>query len=521
MKEKKRSSYEMRYINLNDEDDRLDQKREKGSRADRKGRDRQKDRSDRRQEKQEQRRKKVTNKEFARVTYLFVGLFLCLMGYIVYFNVVKSKDVINNPYNQRQDLFADRVIRGSILDSEGHVLAKTEVGEGGTERRVYPKGDMYAHVVGYAAKGKSGLELTENFNLLTSNAFFVEKIMREFKEEKNIGDNVVTTLNGNLQKAAYDALGSRKGAVVVMEPSTGKILAMVSKPAYNPNTIKEDWTALNENTEGILVNRATQGKYPPGSTFKLVTTLAYMRQFSDYENYTFHCDSEYTYEGATIHCAGNKKHGDEDLKSSVANSCNASFSNMALQIDKSMFNKTAKELMFNVKLPSKLPASQSRFELTKSDPASEVMMTGIGQGKTQVSPYHMAMIVCGIANGGKVMEPYLVDQIVNYSGTTVKKYMPSSYKTIMTSNEAAKLTTYMQAVVEQGTASALNGRGYTVAGKTGTAEYSSDKSKAHSWFVGFSNVENPDIVVSVVIEGADDTGARAVNIAKQVFDAYY
>lgn len=455
------------------------------------------------------------------MTYLFVGLFLCLMGYIVYFNVVKSKDVVNSPYNQRQDLFADRVIRGSILDSEGHVLAKTEVSEDGTEKRVYPQGDMYAHVVGYAAKGKSGLELTENFNLLTSNAFFLEKIMKEFKEEKNIGDNVVTTLDSNLQEAAYHALGSKKGAVVVMEPSTGKILAMVSKPAYNPNTIKEDWAALNENTEGILLNRATQGKYAPGSSFKIVTTLAYMRQFSNYENYSYYCESEFTHEGTTIHCAGNKKHGEEDLKTSLANSCNASYSNMALQIDNEMFNKTAKELMFNSKLPSKLPAGKSRFELTKKDPDSEVMMTGIGQGRTQVSPYHMAMIVSGIANGGKVMEPYLVDQIVNYSGTTVKKYMPNSYKTIMTSQEAAKLTEYMKAVVDQGTATALSGQSYTVAGKTGTAEYSSDKSKAHSWFVGFSNVENPDIVVSVVIEGADDTGARAVNIAKQVFDAYY
>jgi len=163
-----------------------------------------------------------------------------MMGYIVYFNAVKSKEIINSPYNVRLDSMADRVVRGKILDNAGNILAETIVSEDGTETRNYPYGEIFAHVVGYDSLGKSGLESTENFDLLTSNAFFLERLVKEVREEKNIGDNVVTTLDSVLQKTAYNALGSYKGAVLVMEASTGKVLAMVSKPTFNPNSIEED-----------------------------------------------------------------------------------------------------------------------------------------------------------------------------------------------------------------------------------------------------------------------------------------
>ena len=147
-------------------------------------------------------------------------------------------------------------------------------------------------------------------------------------------------------------------------------------------------------------------------------------------------------------------------------------------------------------------------------------MTAMGQGKTQVSPYHMALITSAIANGGVLMEPYLVDAVTNYTGTQIEKNMPEEYKRLMSAQEASALKDYMTSVVEYGTASALSGQSYTAAGKTGTAEYSSDKEKDHSWFVGMSNVDNPDLVISVIIESSDGS-VKAVNIAKQVFDAYY
>ena len=378
-------------------------------------------------------------------------------------------------------------------------------------------------MVGYTAKGKSGLESVENFELLTSNAFFLEKLANEFKDQKNMGDTVITTLDANLQQTAYSALGDNKGAVVVMEASTGKILAMVSKPAFDPNTVSENWEALNaDDSSSPLLNRATQGAYAPGSTFKVVTALEYMRENSAYANYSYDCNGEITADGTTIHCFDSTAHGTVDLRLSMAYSCNSSFANIGLSLDKSAYRKTAEELLFNKALPSVLPYSKSKFKIDKNSSSADMMMTAMGQGETQVSPYHMALSTAAVANGGTLMEPYLVDSITNYTGTQVSKHKPSSYGKLMDSSEAAQLKEYMKAVVDEGTATMLSGESYSVAGKTGTAEYSSDKEKSHSWFMGFTNVDNPELVISVIVEGYDgNAGARAVPIAKQVLDAYY
>lgn len=509
MKERKKKGYEQREA---DKRIKREQEKREMSRKDRKEADR--------QDKRTKKKKRARNKEFARVTYVFVALFICMMGYISYFNIVKSRDVIRSPYNARQDSYADRVVRGKILDRTGKVLAQTNVASDGSETREYPYGNMFAHVVGYTAKGKSGLESLENFELLTSNAFFLEKLKTEFQDQKNIGDNVVTTLDVDLQQAAYDALGSNKGAVVVMEPSTGKILAMVSKPDFDPNTVTENWDFLSTDENSSLLNRATQGQYAPGSTFKVVTLLEYMREEAGYDSYTYDCTGAIDHEGTTIHCFGGKVHGSLTLRDSLAYSCNASFSNIGLSLDVSKFRDTARELLFDEKLPCELPYSTSKFNLDKNSSDADKMMTSIGQGKTQVSPYHMALITSAIANGGILMEPYLVDSVTNYTGSVIEKNKPQKYATLMSSEEAARLKDYMTSVTEYGTASVLSGQSYTAAGKTGTAEYSSDKNKDHSWFIGISNVDNPDLVVSVIIESADGA-AKAVNVAKQVFNAYY
>ena len=442
------------------------------------------------------------------------------MGYITYFQVARSRDIIRSPYNARQDSYADRVVRGKILDKEGNVLAQTNVSEDGTETREYPYGNMFAHVVGYSVQGKSGLESVENFELLTSNAFFLEKIKNEFQDKKNMGDSVGTTLNLELQEAAYDALGNYKGAVVVREPSTGKILAMVSKPDFDPNTVAENWDFLNTDQDSVLLNRATQGQYAPGSTFKVVTALEYMRENPDYENYGYNCTGAIEKDGVTIRCYNGHVHGQVGFQDSLAYSCNTSFSNIGLSLDIKNFRETSKELLFNSKLPSVLPYSKSSFSLEPGAGSADKMMTAMGQGKTQVSPYHMALITSAIANGGTLMKPYLVDSVTNYTGAVIDKNKPEKYKSLMTSEDAAKLKQYMSAVVDYGTASVLSGQSYTAAGKTGTAEYSSDKEKDHSWFIGMTNVDNPELVISVIIESSDGT-AKAVDVAKQVFDAYY
>lgn len=470
--------------------------------------------------------RKSLNKEFARITYFFVLLFVALMGYLVYFNVVRAKEIVNSPYNERQNNFAERVVRGNITDRNGNILAETQLAEDGSEYRVYPYGDIFAHVVGYSDTdyGKAGLESTENFDLLTSNAFFPEKLRNEFQDVKDMGDTVVTTLDADLQQTAYNALGANKGAIVVMEASTGKILVMLSKPSYDPNQIAVQWEYLNGDAENSpLLNRATQGAYAPGSTFKVVTALEFMREHSDYANYTYDCYGEITQDGTTIRCFDNTVHGFQDLKGSVVNSCNASFSNIGLTLNRTAYRKTAEELLFNKKLPCSLDYTKPSFAVNENTSDAEMMMTAMGQGNTMTNPYHMALITASIANGGTLMEPYLVEKVTNYTGTEISKNVPKSYKRLMASEEAAQLKEYMAAVVNEGTGMLLSGQSYSAAGKTGTAEYSMvDGEKTHSWYMGFTNVDNPELVISVIVEGSDgQDGAKAVPIAKQVLDAYY
>ena len=177
--------------------------------------------------------------------------------------------------------------------------------------------------------------------------------------------------------------------------------------------------------------------------------------------------------------------------------------------------------MFDTELPCPLIYNESKFNLKKDDGDAAIAMTAFGQGKLQVSPYYMAMLTSSIANNGILMKPYLVDQITSAQGEKVEKYVPESYKELMTSEEAAQLTEYMEGVVEYGTARSLHSLGVSIAGKTGTSEYSDDKEKTHSWFIGFSNVENPDIALAVVIENSDSTGDVATDIAEEIFKAYY
>ena len=203
------------------------------------------------------------NKGYTGVSFFFIIIFMGLIGYLIYFNTIKSDDFINSPYNTRQDTFADRVVRGKIMSSDGEVLAQTNVSEDGTEERSYPYNNVFAHVVGYDSNGKSGLESEANFQLLSSHEFFLNQIRNEFMGTKNTGDTVVSTLNADLQTTAYNSLGDRRGAVVALEPSTGKILALVSKPDFDPNTISENWnTLVNDETNSSLLNRATMGQYP-------------------------------------------------------------------------------------------------------------------------------------------------------------------------------------------------------------------------------------------------------------------
>ena len=473
-----------------------------------------------REEEERSKKRRFRNREYTFVSWFFVAVFAAMIGYLVYFNVVKSEDFINSPYNTRQDTFSDRVVRGQILSSDGEILAKTDVYEDGSEDRIYPYANIFAHVIGYDSNGKSGLESEANFQLLTSHEFFLSQMKNEFLGRKNMGDTVISTLSAKLQSTAYYALGDRRGAVIAIEPSTGKIRCMVSKPDFDPNYIAENWEWLvNDESNSSLLNRATQGQYPPGSTFKLVTALDYFRKHKSFNNYSYLCQGSITMEDHTIQCYNGSVHGQEDFYSSFAHSCNCAFADMGTKLGGASLLETSEDLLFNKKLPL-VSYKKSSFSLNGQSGIPLIMQTAIGQGNTLVSPAHMAMITCAVANNGVLMKPYLIDQVVNNTGEHVDTTQPEAYKRLMTKNEATMLGELMKDVVEYGTASALSGQGYTAAGKTGSAEYD-EQGSSHSWFIGYSDVESPDLAVAVIVEGGGTGSEAAVPIASQIFNSYY
>lgn len=463
------------------------------------------------------------NREFAVITYLFLGIFLLMMGYMAYFQLFRSEDIINSPYNRRQDTFAEHVVRGEIQSDDGKVLAQTVVNEDGSETRYYPYGGMFAHAVGYDVNGKSGIESFANFSLLRSHAFFTEQLVNGIRNQKNPGDNVVTTLNFKLQETAYNALGSYDGAVIVTEPSTGKILAMVSKPEFDPNTIAQDWDAIvSDENNSVLLNRATQGLYPPGSTFKIFTTLEYLRENPDYMEFLYECTGSIAREDLEIHCAGNTVHGQEDLIGAFADSCNTAYANIGLSLNNDSFSKLCQSLLFDAELPISYPFMKSSFTLNGDSSDKDAMQTAIGQGKTLMTPLHLSLITSAIANDGELMKPYVIDHTENYRGVTVKQYRPSSYANLLSSDESKLMQEFMSQVVTQGTGGGLLGGNYTAAGKTGSAEFSNTKGESHAWFTGYAeNEELGRIAVTVIVEGGGSGSRTAVPIARAIFDAYY
>ncbi len=464
------------------------------------------------------------NTELVIVTYLFVLLFALLIGTVVWINTIGHGSLVSNVNNTKKDSSADKVIRGSIVTENGTQLAVTNVDADGRESRYYPYGQMFSHVVGYATNGKGGLEASMNNDLLSTHSSLMSQLRSEENSEKLHGDNVIVTLDPKLQEAAWYALGSNRGAVVVMEPDSGKILAMVSKPDFDPNTISQEWESMVADTaNSALLNRASQGRYPPGSTFKILTTLAYLREHpTDFESFSYDCTGSLTRGDVTINCYNWEVHGPEDLEGAFAHSCNTAYANIGLGLDNAKFRNVAESFCFNSTLPTTFPHSESIFRLTSGSPEEEQMTTAIGQGDTLVTPLHMCMIASTVANGGIMMKPYCVSRVETYDGEVVEETKPAIYKELMSADEAQVLTRYMKATVSYGTAQELGWGWYSSAGKTGSAEYETNGTTGtHSWFVGFSNPDDPDLAIAVIAEDGGTGSETAVPIAHAVFDAWY
>ncbi|MDE7249101.1 MAG: penicillin-binding protein 2, partial [Lachnospiraceae bacterium] len=319
------------------------------------------------------------------------------------------------------------------------------------------------------------------------------------------------------------ALGVYDGAIIVTDPKTGQILAMVSKPDFDPEQIESMWDDLIEDNESsVLLNRVTQGLYPPGSTFKIITALEYIRENPDtYQSYHYQCGGSITRGEDRIQCYHGSVHGSVDFTRSFAKSCNTSFANIGLSLDRNSFQDTLDSLLFGQKLPVSFPYGTSRVDVSESTSEADMMQVSIGQGTTSITPLQLNMITCAIANEGTLMKPYCVAYVQNSVGNKVKEYSPSAYGRLMSQEEAENLKGLMEDVVQEGTATRLKGLSYTAAGKTGSAEFGTVKGDSHAWFTGFAPVEDPQICVTIIIEGAGAGGDYAVPIAKRLFDAYF
>lgn len=443
-----------------------------------------------------------------------------MIGYMVYFQVEQSKKLLSSPYNQRQIRKENNVIRGSILSNDGDILAETTVNEDGTENRVYKYTNLFAHVVGYSDYGGSGLEAVQSYRLLESHTDIMQQMKNEVDGIKNQGDNIVTTLDVTMQQAAYEALGDHAGAAIVLDAETGEVLADVSSPGFNPNTVAEEWEDLNsDDARSPFLNRPLQGLYAPGSTFKIITALAYLREHGTFDDFYYECTGSYTQGGYTIHCVDGMAHGGEDFSDAFANSCNCAFSYMISELmSQSSLRETAESLLFNKDPELLLPNVVSKFRFNEGDGIELAMQTAIGQGDTLASPVQMAMIAQAIVNDGQMKRPWFVKEVTNNENLLVKSEKAESLGNVMTPEEAGALKGLMREVVNRGTGVELSDLGYQVCGKTGTAQYGPiEDNTAHSWFVGFSETGYRDIVVSVIVEGGGNGVAPAIPVAKHIF----
>ncbi len=463
------------------------------------------------------------NREILIFVYVFLFVFAAFIGYFAWFQTTQSETVVNNEYNKRVEAMAERILRGRILSSDGTILAETVIGADGSEERYYPYGEKLAHVTGYVDEGKTAIEKLANFYLLRSHQNPITRFFNDLVGEKNLGDDVVTTIDLDLQLAACEAMEGRKGAVVVVQASTGKILAMISNPGYDPNIIEEQWADLiaETNQEANLLNRATQGLYTPGSTFKLVTLLEFIRQYPDsWQDFTFDCTGVNQGEGYTMRCAGGAVHGHLDLEGALVHSCNGAFSAMGQMLDKDRWNTTCRSLLFGQKLSLELPNKASQFTLDPDMTAWAVAQTAIGQGKTQITPLLSALITASIANGGTMMQPYVMDRVVA-ADKVVEQYEPVSLGTVMTTEETEIIRKMMRSMITDGTAESLKTDLYEAYGKTGTAEYITGSDKTHAWFTGFAGEGEACIAVSVILEGGGTGSGQAAPVAAAVFQEYF
>lgn len=475
------------------------------------------------------------NKPIRNLFLLVVLLFGLLVAYTSRWTVFEDQSLRANPQNTRDLIRAERVPRGKITAADGTTLArsvKKRTRSTSTEvyQRRYPLGSSFVAPVGVSdvSFGQSGLEKSQN-DWLSGKAVKLATAVNRLIDGDQRGDDVRTTLVPAVQRAAISSLNGRAGSVVAMDPRTGKVLALVSVPGFDPNKLIADPDYRGTLKDSALFNRATQAGYVPGSTFKVLTAAAALDSGKFTPDTMIDGSTGQVFAGQPLANFGGEQFGQVTLTQALTQSINGAFGNVAIDLGGATMQKYMKRFGFGAKPPLDFPADELRasgeYRKGKLIPATskyvDLARLGIGQDKLNATPLQMAMVAAGVANGGRLMKPHLVDQIVDADGLVQKTIDPELYSRVMKPGTAAQLRAMMGNVVDEGTGNAAQLGGIAVGGKTGTAELGAVIDGINDlWFIGFAPLEAPKVAVAVIVENSPGQGgAVAAPIARDVIQA--
>ncbi|WP_159773007.1 peptidoglycan D,D-transpeptidase FtsI family protein [Streptomyces sp. HM190] len=475
-----------------------------------------------------------------RAAALCALLLVALLVNATRVQVFQSGAYDDHPANRRPEIARWSQPRGNILVGGRPVTGSRDTGEQLRYERTYRDGPLYAPVTGFASQvyGTTLLEHAENPLLDGSDPLLsFLPLWNDITRDQNPGGEVVTTIDAAAQRAAYRGLGARRGAVVALEPASGRVLALVSRPSYDPGllsgngpSVARAWARLNGAAGKPMLNRAVRQTYPPGSTFKVVTAAAALDAgvVEDVDAPTRSPDP-YTLPGTTTSLS-NEVDGCENasLRYAFEWSCNTVFAKLGVDVGLGTMRDTARAFGFNdpgVRIP--FSVAPSSFD-TRMDRA-QLALSSIGQFDTRATPLQMAMVTAAVANGGVVRAPYLVERTTTADGRTVATAGSPALRQAMTPTTARRLRELMLGVVTDGTGGNARFRGAAVGGKTGTAQHGIGNSGTpYAWFVGWAqshDAREPEVAVAVVVEDADAVrgeisgGGDAAPVARDVMRA--
>ncbi|MET8025905.1 penicillin-binding transpeptidase domain-containing protein [Streptomyces avermitilis] len=475
-----------------------------------------------------------------RAAALCALLLVALLVNAARVQIVQSSSYDENPANRRPTIARYGQPRGDIVVGGQPVTGSKDTGEQLRYERTYHDGPLYAPVTGFASQvyGTTGLENAADGILAgTDPMLSLLPLWNDVSRDRKPGGKVVTTLAAGAQRAAYAGLAGRRGAVAAIEPSSGRILALVSAPSYDPgelsgtNTaVTSAWDRLNRDPAKPMLNRAIRQTYPPGSTFKVVTAAAALDagMVRDLDAPTRSPDP-YPLPETRISLTNEAEHCENaSLRYAFEWSCNTVFAKLGVDVGLRGMTGTAARFGFNDKgLRIPFPVSPSNFDMKLDAP--QLALSSIGQFDTRATPLQMAMIAAAVAGGGSVKSPYLVERTTTSTGGTVSATSPRTLHQAMNPSTAARLREMMTDVVRKGTGKNAAIPGATVGGKTGTAQHGIGNSGTpYAWFISWVQADNalePAVAVAVVVEDAAarrgdiSGGGDAAPIAKAVMEA--